>query len=101
MKEGFRRAGIAAAIFAIALACGGSKPTSGESRGVVTAVDGVAHTITLDHEPIPGIMAAMTMTFPVAADVSLRGIEPGDRVEFRIDQRGTEHVVTILRREGR
>jgi len=96
MTTRFWLAWIVAAL--IALACGDGEATSGESRGVVMSLDVVAPTITIDHEPIPGIMAAMTMTFPVAPDVALEGIQPGDRVEFRVDRRGAEYVVTILRR---
>jgi protein SCO1 len=41
--------------------------------------------VVVDHEEIPGFMAAMTMPYPVADGVDLSGIEPGDRIRADID----------------
>jgi protein SCO1 len=54
-----------------------------EGRGVVLRVD-TAPQVTISHEPIQGFMDAMVMPFSVRAPVSLDGIEPGDRVAFRL-----------------
>ena len=78
----------------------GCDRTTGESRGVVEAIDPNEHTITLDHKDIPGVMAGMKMTFRLAPGVSTEGIEPGKTVEFRVTHVGDEFVVTELRREG-
>jgi protein SCO1 len=42
-------------------------------------------TVIVDHEEIPGFMAAMTMPYAVADGVDLSGIEPGDRIRADID----------------
>jgi protein SCO1/2 len=41
-------------------------------------------TLIVDHENIPGFMAAMTMPYHVATGVDLSGIEPGDRIKARV-----------------
>jgi protein SCO1/2 len=41
--------------------------------------------VVVDHDEIPGFMAAMTMPYPVADGVDLSGIEPGDRIRADID----------------
>jgi len=88
-------------LLVVAVACGDSAPKTAASRGVVTAVDASAHTITLDHEDIPGIMMAMTMTFPVAPEVPLEGIEPGAKVDFAVVQDASGGItVTELHGSG-
>lgn len=42
------------------------------------------HTLVVDHENIPGFMPAMTMPYPVAANVDLSGVEAGDRIVARV-----------------
>ena len=42
------------------------------------------HTLVLDHDNIPGFMAAMTMPYPVGAGVDLSPVEAGDRVTARV-----------------
>jgi FtsP/CotA-like multicopper oxidase with cupredoxin domain/Cu/Ag efflux protein CusF len=39
----------------------------------------------VNHEAIAGFMAAMEMSYPVATPSLLRGVNPGDRIEFTID----------------
>ena len=80
------------------LVAAGCDRTTGESRGVVEAIDANAHSITLEHEAIPGLMEAMTMTFRIAPGVSLEGVEPGTPVEFQVTHVGEEFIVTELRR---
>ena len=87
-----------ALIAVLSLLAAGCNRTTGESRGVVEAIDANAHTITLDHEAIPGIMEGMTMTFRIAPGVSLEGVEPGTPVEFQVTHVGEEFIVTELRR---
>ena len=58
--------------------------------------------VILDHEPIPGLMEEkMSMAF-VAASVDLfRGLQPGDRVTFDLeDTPGALLVVTLARVPG-
>jgi Cu/Ag efflux protein CusF len=91
-------AAIGSLLLFAAAACGDSGPKIGESRGIVTAVDAHARKITLDHEDIPGMMPAMTMTFGVAPDVSLEGLEPGANVTFELKYEASAYTVTELRR---
>ena len=101
MKPWVRIAGVAALgvwLLAAAAACGGPEATTGESRGVVTAVDASAHTVTLDHEDIPDMMPAMTMTFLVAPEVSLEGLAPGAKIAFRVKYEANAYTVTEIRR---
>jgi Cu/Ag efflux protein CusF len=55
--------------------------------GTVNSVDPAQHKVNLSHNPIPEIgWPAMTMDFPVAPSVDLKGIKPGTRVNFTIEQ---------------
>ena len=55
--------------------------------GTVNSVDPTQHKINLSHQPIPEIgWPAMTMEFPVAPSIDLKGIKPGTRVNFTIEQ---------------
>jgi Cu/Ag efflux protein CusF len=92
---------VAAVLITVLAACGGAQPKTAGSRGVVTAIDAAAHKITLDHQDIPGVMMAMTMTFAVAPEVSLDGIEPGAKVDFSVRQDTSGGItVTELHRSG-
>jgi Cu/Ag efflux protein CusF len=85
--------GFMALLLAFVLACSASGP---ESRGVVVAVDRAKGEITLDHEEIPGLMTAMTMTFHADPGL-LAGIEAGQQVGFRVREEGAGHyVVTAI-----
>lgn len=42
------------------------------------------HTLVVDHQNIPGFMAAMTMPYPVALGIDLAGVEAGDRIKARV-----------------
>jgi protein SCO1 len=54
----------------------------------------------IKHEAIPGFMPAMTMTFTVKRPAELRGLTPGDRVEFRLIATDDDHWIESLRRIG-
>lgn len=72
---------------------------SGSGKGVVKAVDLKAHTVTLDHEPIPAVgWPAMTMTFPVASPELLNGIAAGQTVTFEVTVTDNKPVITALKR---
>jgi Cu/Ag efflux protein CusF len=81
--------------FALA-ACGGPASDGHPGRGIVTGVDAAARTVSLDHGDIPGLMKAMTMTFEVAPDVSLEGIEVGSEVDFRVKHEDGVYTVTMI-----
>ena len=52
--------------------------------GKVVSKVPATRTLVVDHDAIPGFMAAMTMPYPVAQGVDLSGIEPGDHIQARI-----------------
>jgi len=55
--------------------------------GTVNAVDPAQHKIKVSHNPIPAIgWPAMTMEFGVAPSVDLRGLKPGTRIDFTMEQ---------------
>src|SRR5919198_1484582 len=67
---------------------------TGEGR--VVAVDAAQGTVTLDHGPIPGLMAAMRMAFPVQPVEQLQGLQVGETVRFALEARGPEWVIVTL-----
>ena len=77
-------------------ACGDPSPTDHPGRGITAEVDPVARTITLDHDDIPGLMKAMTMTFAVAPGVDLESIVAGSEVEFVLQEAGDALTVTRI-----
>jgi protein SCO1/2 len=54
-----------------------------ELQGRVVAVDPAAHTLTIAHQDVPGLMKGMTMPFTVskANDWVFRAIAPGDQIQ--------------------
>lgn len=64
----------------------------------VAPEDGI---LTVDHEEIPGFMAAMTMDLEVADPTELERIAPGDRILFDlIDLEGRYRIVRIRKQTG-
>lgn len=53
-----------------------------------------AGTVTVEHEAIPGYMAAMTMPFTARAPAELDGLAPGDAVQFTYVVAGTSSWIT-------
>jgi FtsP/CotA-like multicopper oxidase with cupredoxin domain/Cu/Ag efflux protein CusF len=66
---------------------GGAAPTARlfQGSGILKAVDRRAGRIIIAHKEIPGLMAAMTMSYLVAPTNLLSGFKPGDHVSFIID----------------
>ncbi len=62
--------------------------------GVVIAAVPRAGRLIVDHEEIPGFMAAMEMSYQVAPPSLLKGINPGDKIGFTIDA-GKSAIVAI------
>lgn len=54
-------------------------------RGTVQTVDAASRRLVIQHGEIPGFMAAMTMAFPVAEEVSLETVQASDDVRFEIE----------------
>lgn len=62
-------------------------------RGLLKDVRPGARQIVVAHEPVPGLMEAMTMEFPVKDAGLLAGLAPGTSVAFRLSVTSTEFVV--------
>jgi peroxiredoxin/Cu/Ag efflux protein CusF len=71
-----------------------------EGEGRVVALDEAKGTVTLDHGPIPGLMPAMRMAFPVREVKLLRGIKVGEVVRFLLESRGPEWMITTVQQVG-
>lgn len=71
-----------------------------EGEGRVVTVDETQGTVTLDHGPIPGLMPAMRMAFPVQQVEVLKGLKSGDAVRFSLQPRGSEWVIATLEPAG-
>ncbi len=54
------------------------------ARGIVQQISTDRRTATIQHEAIPGYMAAMTMDFSVNATNELSGISPNDEITFTL-----------------
>lgn len=83
----------------VALACERG-PELFDAVGVVEGVHPDLRQVVLDHEDIPGLMPAMTMSFDVPDPAILEGIEPGQRVRFRLSFDGRSYRVVSIERLG-
>jgi protein SCO1/2 len=75
-----------------------NEPADYPLKGKVVAVDRDKNTVKLDHEDIPGQMAAMTMDFTVADPKFLKGLKPGDKVEGRLKNDAGKFIITQLKK---
>jgi peroxiredoxin/Cu/Ag efflux protein CusF len=71
-----------------------------EGEGRVVAFDESEGIVTLDHGPIPGLMPAMQMAFPVQPAEQLRGLRVGALVRFSLQARGPEWVIAAIEPVG-
>jgi Cu/Ag efflux protein CusF len=62
---------------------GGSRKVF-HATGIVTANE-PAGTLTINHEPIVGLMPAMEMMFKANPPSLTNGVRPGDKVEFSVE----------------
>ncbi len=69
-----------------------------EFRGKVIDVSIEKRTATIQHEDIPGLMPAMTMTFRTGEAVDLGGFQVGDVVHGQLAVRGGDYVIVHLQR---
>ena len=67
-------------------------------RGQVEAVSRERGMVSLDHEEIPGVMAAMKMEYAVANAAILDRLAVGDRVEGRLEERAGNYVIVALKK---
>lgn len=79
-------------------------PSSSEAatqmnQGEVRKIDAATQKITLRHGPIASMgMPPMTMVFGVQDASLLEGLNVGDKVNFVVEQKGTQFVVTQMQR---
>jgi Cu/Ag efflux protein CusF len=71
-----------------------------KSIGVVKAIDAEKSEITIDHEDIPGFMSAMEMDYSVSDRKLLESVKTDDKVEFDIEQKGSEIFLTKINKTG-
>ena len=57
-----------------------SAPKRYHLEGTVVSIDRQQKRVIVDGKDIPGFMAAMTMTYPVADDQTLDRVKPGDQI---------------------
>lgn len=69
-------------------------------RGIVRGFAPELKLIVVTHEPIPGVMGSMTMGFRTDDAKLMRGLEPGDLVQFTLKESGNELVIVALRKEA-
>jgi Cu/Ag efflux protein CusF len=55
--------------------------------GVVTAIDPETGSLTINHREIKGLMPAMEMLFSVDPRSLSDGVNPGDRIEFSVEDK--------------
>jgi Cu/Ag efflux protein CusF len=67
-------------------------------RGRVEAISRERGTVTLDHEEIPGVMAAMKMEYDVTDPSILDQLAVGDSVAGRIEERSGSYVIVSLQK---
>ena len=70
-------------------------------RGIVRGVAPEQQLILITHEEIPGLMTGMTMAFRADDSKLLRGLTPGDRIQFTLKETAPQAVVVSIRKEGR
>lgn len=75
-------------LLALALAfagCGGAEePKQHTVRGQVAKVLKDGRELVIDHEDVPGFMAAMQMSFAVGDPAQARDLQPGEKVSFTL-----------------
>jgi Cu/Ag efflux protein CusF len=76
----------------------GAGPASWTVRGIVRGSQPRDRAVVITHEPVPGLMGAMTIAFRLADPRLTTGLAPGDRVEFTLVATGQELLVVTLRK---
>lgn len=71
---------IAGAVISVAA----QRPGRHEMTGMVLRVDAAGKSVVISHDPVPGVMPAMTMPFEVRDGKELNGLVPGSIVSFTL-----------------
>ena len=102
-----------AAVSVVLVSCGASAAESGAlqarqetnvqtftATGAVREVKADGRTVVVKHEAIPNYMDAMTMPFKVKEAGELAGLQPGDKIRFRLKVTDTESWIEQISRTG-
>ena len=77
----------------------GDMMQTASAEGTVTAIDGEAGTITVEHGPVPAIdWPAMTMAFKAAPAIT-DAVKVGDKVDFDLMLTGNAGEVTAIQKQ--
>ncbi len=84
---------------------GCNSPTSSDDKlypikGKIVSIDASEKKVKIDHEDIPGLMKAMTMTFSVDDAKLLEGLAVGTQVEGKVKHVDVRYVITELKALG-
>ena len=71
-----------------------------DARGVIRQIAPDGHTVTIQHEAIPGYMAAMTMDFSVRDTNELTGLGTNDGITFQLVVTADDDWVQAIHRTG-
>lgn len=66
------------------------------STGIIKAIDAATSKVTIDHQEIPGYMAAMEMTFTASNATVYEGIAVGDKVAFVLERKDGKMLLTRM-----
>jgi protein SCO1/2 len=91
---------VCAGVIALSLASCGSDAKRYEANGIVYDVNSEFRQVLIEHEDIPGLMPAMTMSFDVADPKLLEELETGDRIRFELEFTGQSYRVLSARKLG-
>jgi len=98
----FRKAAIALGVCALFLSCHSEHQTTARRfklRGTVVSVDRQGQQAVINHEEIPGFMAAMTMGYKIKDEAALRQLQPGDQITAEVvvtdNESWLENVVIV------
>jgi protein SCO1/2 len=86
--------------FSLALALACDRGNVYLVHGVVREVDPEAKQAVIEHEDIPGLMSAMTMSFDVPDPAVLAKLEPGEKVLFELEVAEKSFRIVGVRGEG-
>ncbi|OGT09860.1 MAG: hypothetical protein A2X77_04635 [Gammaproteobacteria bacterium GWE2_42_36] len=65
--------------------------------GIIKTIQLAEHQLTVSHQPISALnWPAMTMSFFVTNDVDLSQLKPGDKIQFDLNPKGDEFVITHI-----
>ena len=67
--------------------------------GVIRSINLKEGWFEIDHEEIPGFMAAMQMQWSVKDRSMLKSVSVGDRVDFTVEDNNGSEVITELKRK--